>query len=275
MVADLIRFLDNVLEYFIRLAPEGLERAVYSARKERALGLGTLGFHAYLQSKGIPFESGGFNSAVQHSHLIYSKIKADAVESSKQLARERGEPSDTAGSGMRNSHLLAIAPNASSSSLVNTSPSAEPWAANAFNAGGRAGAFLIKNRYLEKLLESKGKNTPEVWKDIVLKDGSVQHLDFLSDLEKQVFRTSFEIEQSWVIELAAIRQQYLCQAQSINLFMQPGTTLQYMSDIHVQAWIKGVKSLYYLRSDAPVKAVVDRAPKVVKMAPEVCLACEG
>lgn len=278
MVGDLIRLLDNVLEYFIRLAPEELERAIYSARKERALGLGTLGFHAYLQSKGVAFESGGFNSAVQHTHMIYSSIKEKAVEESKRLAKERGEPSDTRGSGMRNSHLLAIAPNASSSSLVNTSPSAEPWAANAFNAGGRAGAFLIKNRYLEKLLDSKGENTPDVWKSIVLKDGSVQHLEFLSDTEKAVYKTSFEIDQTWIIELAAIRQQYLCQAQSINLFMPPGTTAQYMSDIHVQAWIKGVKSLYYLRSDAPVKAIVDRAlikARQVSMAPEVCVACEG
>jgi ribonucleoside-diphosphate reductase alpha chain len=278
MVGDLIRLLDNVLEYFIRLAPEELERAVYSARKERALGLGTLGFHAYLQSKSIPFESGGFNSAVQHTHMIYSSIKAKAVEESKRLAKERGEPSDTRGSGMRNSHLLAIAPNASSSSLINTSPSAEPWAANAFNAGGRAGAFLIKNRYLEALLELKGMNTPDVWKSIVLKDGSVQHLDFLSDIEKAIYKTSFEIDQTWVVELASIRQQYLCQAQSINLFMPPGTTAQYMSDIHVQAWIKGVKSLYYLRSDAPVKAIVDRAlikARRVSLAPEVCVACEG
>ena len=276
MVADLIRMLDNVLEYFIRLAPEELSRAVYSARKERALGLGTLGFHSYLQSKGIPYEGGGFNSSVQHTHLIYKNIKRQAVASSRQLATERGESSDCRGSGMRNSHLLAIAPNASSSSLVNVSPSTEPWAANAFNASGRAGSFLIKNEYLEALLESKGYNTPAVWKQIVLADGSVQGLDFLSELEKKIYRTSFEIDQNWVIELASIRQPEICQAQSMNIFMLPGTTTQAMSDLHVKAWRKKVKSMYYCRSDAPVKARVERksipAPKLEL---NECLACEG
>lgn len=273
IVADLTRFLDNVLEYFIRLAPEELSRAVYSARKERAIGIGTLGVHAYFQSKGIPFEGGGFNSSVQHTHKIYSDIKAKAQAESMRLGTERGESSDCRGSGMRNSHLMAIAPNASSSSLVNTSPSAEPWAANAFNAGGRAGAFLIKNVYLEKLLESKGKNTSEVWKDIVIHDGSVQHLDFLSDTEKAVFRTSFEIDQRWIIELASIRQEYLCQSQSVNIFLPPGTTAQYMSDLNLLAWHKGLKSLYYCRSDAPVKAMVSR-PTVKLADPSECIGCD-
>lgn len=273
IVADLTRFLDNVLEYFIRLAPEELSRAVYSARKERAIGIGTLGVHAYFQSKGIPFEGGGFNSSVQHTHKIYSDIKAKAQAESMRLGTERGESSDCRGSGMRNSHLMALAPNASSSSLVNTSPSAEPWAANAFNAGGRAGAFLIKNVYLEKLLESKGKNTSEVWKDIVIHDGSVQHLDFLSDTEKAVFRTSFEIDQRWIIELASIRQEYLCQSQSVNLFLPPGTTAQYMSDLNLLAWHKGLKSLYYCRSDAPVKARVSR-PTVKLADPSECIGCD-
>lgn len=273
LVADLTRFLDNVLEYFIRLAPEELSRAVYSAGKERAIGIGTLGVHAYFQSKMIPFESGGFNSASQLTHMIYSDIKSKAVAESLVLGKERGESPDCRGSGMRNSHLMAIAPNASSSSLVNTSPSAEPWAANAFNAGGRAGAFLIKNRYLEKLLEEKGKNTPDVWKDIIIHDGSVQHLDFLSDHEKMVFKTSFEIDQRWIIELAAIRQKHLCQSQSVNTFMPPGTTRQYMSDIAMLAWAKGLKSLYYCRSDAPVKAMVSR-PTVKLANPSECLGCD-
>lgn len=275
MVADLIRMLDNVLEFFIRTAPEELSRAVYSARKERALGLGTLGFHSYLQSKMISYEGGGFNSSVQMSHIIYTDIKGKAVAASRQLAVERGESPDCRGSGMRNSHLLAIAPNASSSSLVNVSPSTEPWAANAFSASGRAGTFLIKNQYLEALLESKGYNTPEVWKKIVLDEGSVQGLDFLTDHEKNVFKTSFEIEQKWIIILAGIRQKELCQAQSINTFMRPGTTAQEMSDLHILAWMEDVKSLYYCRSDSPVKASVNAKPVPKKIDPSECVACEG
>lgn len=275
MVADLIRMLDNVIEYFIRLAPDELSRAAYSARKERALGLGTLGFHSYLQSRGIPYEGGGFNSSVQMTHIIYNDIKSKAVASSRQLAVERGESSDCRGSGMRNSHLLAIAPNASSSSLVNVSPSTEPWAANAFNATGRAGSFLIKNQYLEKLLESKGMNTPEVWKSIVLNEGSVMQLDFLTDAEKAVFKTSFEIDQNWIIELASIRQVPLCQAQSTNIFMVPGTTAQDMSNLHVKAWLKKVKSLYYCRSDSAVKASVERKIVAPKLDLSECVACEG
>lgn len=279
MIADMVRLLDNVLEFFIRTAPEELSRAVYSARKERAIGIGTLGFHSYLQSHMIPYEGGGFWSSVQMSHIIYKDIKAKAVESSLALGKERGEAPDCRGSGMRNSHLLAIAPNASSSSLVNVSPSTEPWAANAFNASGRAGSFLIKNQYLEALLEEKGMNTPEVWKQIVLDEGSVMSLDFLSDFEKSVFKTSFEIDQNWVIELAGIRQQSICQAQSINTFMKPGTTKQEMSNIHVKAWAKGVKSLYYCRSDAPTKAKVDHKPVEVEAPKKLdlneCAACEG
>lgn len=274
LVADLTRFLDNVLEYFIRLAPEELSRAVYSARKERAIGIGTLGVHAYFQSKMIPFESGGFNSAVQHTAIIYKDIKSKAVAESLVLGKERGESPDCRGSGMRNSHLMAIAPNASSSSLVNTSPSAEPWAANAFNASGRAGSFLIKNVYLERLLESKGMNTQEVWKDIVLHDGSVQHLSFLSEHEKKVFKTSFEIDQMWIIELASVRQNEICQSQSVNTFLPPGTTKQTMSDLLFMAWVKGLKSLYYCRSDAPVKAKVSRPTNIQLANPSECLGCD-
>lgn len=277
MIADMTRLLDNVLEFFIRTAPEELSRAVYSARKERAIGIGTLGFHSYLQSHMIPYEGGGFWSSVQMSNIIYKDIKAKAVAASLVLGEERGEAPDTRGSGMRNSHLLAIAPNASSSSLVNVSPSTEPWAANAFNASGRAGSFLIKNQYLEALLEEKGMNTSEVWKQIVLDDGSVMSLDFLTDFEKSVFKTSFEVDQTWVIELASIRQKEVCQAQSINTFMKPGTTKQEMSDLHVRAWAKGVKSLYYCRSDAPVKARVENKPveAPAKVDLNECLSCEG
>lgn len=285
LVEDLVRLLDNVLEYFIRLAPPELKRAVHSATKERAIGLGTLGWHSFLQSKMIPFESGGVNSAVQWTHIIYGNLKRKGIEASKQLAVERGEAPDCANSGMRNSHIFAIAPNASSSSLVGASPSIEPYNGNAYTAQGRAGSFLIKNKYLEKLLEEKGMNTEAVWKSIITSDGSVQHLDFLSDFEKQVFRTSFEISPKWIIELAAARQTYICQSQSVNLFMPANTTAHEMSEIHILAWFKGLKSLYYCRSRAASKASVGTGGDKplnsvpvrtkVELETEECLSCQG
>ncbi len=285
IIADLVRLLDNVLEYFIRLAPQELNRAIYSASKERAIGIGTLGWHSYLQSKMIPFESGGFNSAVQHTHMIYGNLKAKAVEESKRLATLRGEASDCAGSGMRNSHLFAIAPNASSSSLVGASPSIEPSAGNAYNAEGRAGSFLIKNKYLKKLLESKGKDAAEVWSSIVTNEGSVQHLDFLDENEKAVFKTAYEINPMWVIEQAAARQDYICQSQSVNLFIPADITAQELSDVHMYAWSKGLKSLYYCRGKSAVKANVgtgsDKPLNAVSVRTKIeydqsgCLACEG
>lgn len=284
IVADLIRLLDNVLEYFIRLAPPELNRAIYSASKERALGLGTLGWHSYLQSKMIPFESGGFNSAIQHTHKVYGDIRAKAVEESMRLGQMRGEAPDCQGSGMRNSHLFAIAPNASSSSIVGASPSIEPFAGNAFNAEGRAGSFLIKNKYLKKLLAEKGKDTQDVWSSIVTNEGSVQHLDFLTEEEKAVFKTAYEINPMWVIEQAAARQDYICQSQSVNLFVPADITAQELSDIHIAAWDKGLKSLYYCRSKSAVKANVgtgtDRPLNAVAVRAKIeydgeCLACQA
>lgn len=279
LVQDLVRYLDNVLEYFIRLAPPQLKRAVYSATKERAIGLGTLGLHSYLQSKMIPFESGAFGAASE-CYKIYSSIKEKAVAGSQQLAQERGEPSDCRDSGMRNSHLLALAPNASSASIVGASPSAEPWAANAFNAQGRAGSFLIKNVYLEQLLDSKGKNTKEVWNTIINDNGSVASLDFLSDHEKKVFATFSEINQTWVVELAAIRQEFICQSQSLNFKVRKDMTMQEFSDIHVLAWHKGVKTLYYCRAEAAQKTSLqvgqpDTPLHRVEVDFEGCLSCEG
>ena len=284
IVADLVRLLDNVLEYFIRLAPKELHRAIYSASKERALGIGTLGWHSYLQSKMIPFESGGFDSAIHHTHRLYGDIKNKAVEESLRLATLRGEAPDCQGSGMRNSHLFAIAPNASSSSLVGASPSIEPWAGVAFNAEGRAGSFLIKNKYLRDVLVSYGKDTPEIWSSIVTNEGSVQHLEFLTDLEKAVFKTAYEINPMWVVEQAAARQGYICQSQSVNLFVPADITAQEISDIHVAAWAKGLKSLYYCRSKSATKANVgtgtDRPLNAVAVRTKIeydggCLACEG
>lgn len=284
LVADLVRYLDNVLEYFIRLAPKGLERAVYSAQQERALGLGTLGWHSLLQSKRIPFESGGFNSAAQLTHQVYGHIKQQAEMESKILATQRGEAPDCKGSGFRNSHLLAVAPNASSSSLVNVSPSIEPWAGNAFNAQGRAGSFLIKNKYLEADLEAQGMNTEEVWSSIMKNDGSVQHLDELDERIKAIYKTAREINPMWIIELASIRQPYICQSQSVNIFPPVDITKQEMSDIHFAAWKKGVKSLYYCRGKSKKKAKVGTGGEMplnsvpVRQTIEYsdgCLSCEG
>lgn len=283
IVQDLVRYLDNVLEFFIRLAPAQLNRAVYSAYKERAIGLGSLGWNSYLQSKMIPFESGGFNSAIQHTHKIYSLIKERAVESSKQLAEERGESPDCVGSGMRNSHLLAIAPNASSSSIVGASPSIEPWKDNYFVADGRAGAFLIKNKYLEKILKAYEKDVPEVWKSIQDNKGSVQHLNFLTDLEKSVFKTFSEINPMYVIEQAAARTPYICQSTSVNIQVTKDITKEEMSDIHIKAWGSGVKTLYYCRAEGADKADIgtgtekplNAVPVRKKIEYETCFACEA
>jgi ribonucleoside-diphosphate reductase alpha chain len=285
IVQDLVRLLDNVLEYFIRLAPKELSRAIYSASKERAVGTGTLGWHSYLQSKMIPFEGGGFNSAIQHTNIVYGLLKKKAIEESKRLAVLRGEAPDCEGSGMRNSHLFAIAPNASSSSLVGASPSIEPFAGNAFNAEGRAGSFLIKNKYLKKLLETKGQDTDEVWSSVVINDGSVQHLDCLTDEEKAVFKTAYEINPMWIVEQAGERQKHICQSQSVNLFTPADITAQELSDIHITAWVKGLKSLYYCRGKGAAKASVgtgtDKPLNAVAVRTKIeydqsgCLSCEG
>lgn len=283
IVEDLVRYLDNVLEYFIRLAPAELHRAVYSAYKERAIGLGSLGWNSYLQSKMIPFESGGFNSAIQHTHKIYSLIKSRAVGSSKMLAKERGESPDCAGSGMRNSHLLAIAPNASSSSIVGASPSIEPWKDNYFVADGRAGAFLIKNKHLEAVLKKYEKDSPETWKSIQDNKGSVQHLEFLTQLEKDVFKTGSEINPMYIIEQAAARTPYICQSTSVNIQVTKDITKEEMSDIHMKAWGAGVKTLYYCRAEGADKADIgtgtekplNAVPVRKKIEYETCFACEA
>lgn len=285
IVADLVRLLDNVIEYFIRLAPPELKKAVHSASKERAIGIGALGWHSFLQSKMIPFCSGGFNSAIHWIHKIHGDIRPKAIAESKRLGLIRGEAPDCEGSGMRNSHLFAIAPNASSSSLVNVSPSGEPWNSNAFNAQGRAGSFLIKNKWLEKLLESKGMNTKEVWDSIINNEGSVQHLTCLTEFEKSVFETFKETDPMWIIEHAAAKQPYICQAQSINIRVPADITMQRMSDIHITAWYKGIKSLYYLRGESATQVKVgtggerplNSVPvKVVEYSLENdCKSCEG
>ena len=273
-IPDLIRFLDNVLQYFIDHAPEELFRARFSANNERSLGLGAMGFHAYLQSKGIPFES---VLAKSLNLKIFKKIKEQAVEESKRLAIKRGEAPDMEGTGMRNAHLLAIAPNASSSIICGTtSPSVEPYRANAYVQKTMSGSFLVKNKYLEKLLEKKGINNDETWTSILANRGSVLHLKELSDYEKDTFKTAIEINQQWVIEHAADRQQYICQGQSINVFVPADVNVKELHDIHMLAWKRKLKTLYYCRSEAIKRAELVSKKIERTIIPEAdCLSCEG
>ena len=251
MVQDLVRLLDNVLKFFIRNAPEELEKAKFSAYMERSIGLGAMGFHGYLQNKGIAWESW---QAASENYQMFKKIKEDAVESTHELAKERGEAPDMAGTGRRNAHLLAIAPNANSSIICGCSASIEPIKSNAYTHRTRAGAHLVKNKELEKVLEEHGENTEGTWKTIIANEGSVQHLDFLSDHEKGVFKTAFELDQAWVVEHAAKRQEFICQGQSVNLFFPAGSPKPYVNSVHIKAWKEGLKGLYYLRTNAGVSA---------------------
>jgi len=284
IVEDLIRFLDNVLEYFIRLAPGSLKRAVYSAKKERSLGLGFMGWHSYLMSKGIPYESGGFGSALQQANIIHKHCHAKADAESKRLGGSRGVPDDLEGSGYRNGHWFAVAPNASSSSLLNVSPSGEPWAALCFNAQGRAGSFLIKNKHFKACLEKYGKDDEETWSRVMADEGGCQGLEFLSDHEKEVFKTLRNISPMWIIETAAAKQPYICQSQSVNIYVPPDITLPEMTAIHMKAWKSGLKSLYYCRSSTATKVKIGNgrdAPlnsRAVRKTIEFdsgCVACEG
>ena len=215
-IPDLIRMLDNVISYFIENAPMHLVRAVYSASRERSLGLGAMGFHAYLQRHNLPFESASAKGA---NMKMFQHIKWRAKDATKKLAEERGECPDGVGYGVRNAHLLAVAPNASSSIICgNTSPSIEPYRANAFTQKTKTGSALLKNPFLEKLLEEKGENNDETWKSVITSNGSVQHLDCLTEYEKDVFKTAVELDQRWIVEHAADRQEHICQAQSVNMF---------------------------------------------------------
>lgn len=281
-IKDLVRLLDNILEYFIQLAPNQLWRAVRSAQKERAIGIGAFGWHSWFQKNMIPFES-GFLGANGQCDEITQFLKESAIQGSKELAIERGEPDDVIGSGMRNSHLLAFAPNASSASILGASPATEPWAGNAFTAQGRAGSFLIKNKYLKALLSEKGFDTDEVWSSIITDEGSVRNLSCLTDEEKKVFVTAYEVSPMWIIEHASVRQKNVCQSQSINLHIPAGVTLQELSDIHMKAWKSGLKSLYYCRAKPATKAQVgtggdkplNAIPVRTKIEFEECLSCQG
>ena len=277
-IPDLIRMLDNVITYFVENAPDTLSKAKFSAKMERSLGLGAMGFHAYLQRKNVPFES---PMAVGVNKQMFGHIKKEAVNATETLAMERGEAPDAVGQGVRNVHLLAVAPNASSSIICgNTSPSIEPYRANAFTQKTKSGSSLLKNEYLEHILQELEEDTDEVWKSIITNNGSVQHLEFLDDWTKDVFKTAVEIDQRWIIEMAADRQKEICQSQSLNIFFPANVSKQELHAIHMMAWKKKVKTLYYLRSEAIKRAetVSDEALRQYifeSMDDEGCLACEG
>lgn len=277
-IPDLICMLDNVLEHFIQHAPNQLQKAKFSALRERSIGLGAMGFHAYLQRHHIPFESVVAKSA---NMRMFRHIKGEAVRASKELAQNRGECPDGIGSGMRNAHLLAIAPNASSSIICgNTSPSIEPYRGCAFVQKTKSGSSLLKNEYLEHILQELDKDTDEVWKSIITNGGSVQHLEFLDQQTKDVFKTAVEIDQRWIIEMAADRQKYICQSQSLNVFFPANVSKQELHAIHMMAWKKRVKTLYYLRSEAYKRAekVSDEALRQYifnSIDENSCMSCEG
>jgi ribonucleoside-diphosphate reductase alpha chain len=274
-IPDLVRMLDNVLTVFIETAPDSLEKAKFSAMRERSIGLGAMGFHAYLQKQGLSFE-GMYATAMNMK--MFKHIKDAAVKTTHKLAVERGACPDDDSCEVRNAHLLAIAPNASSSIICgNTSPSIEPFRANAYTQKTKSGSHLHKNKYLEKLLESKNANTDSVWKEIVANKGSVQHLAVLTDDEKEVFKTAVEINQAWIIEHASMRQEFICQSQSVNLFFPPDVNKGDLHNVHMLAWAKNLKTLYYLRSEAISRAdnVSSQVKREIIFEQEDCLSCEG
>ena len=321
-IPDMVRMLDNVLEHFIQATydfsydykgdvlemkvkegMEGFTKAGYSAYRERSLGLGAMGFHTYLQKLNVPFEG---PIATGQNLKMFRQIKELANKTSMELAEERGEAPDMEGTGMRNAHLLAIAPNATSSIICGgTSPSIEPIRANVFIHKTLNGSFQVRNRQLHNLLKQKWNNSEElqkeydsdyqqfkdkIWQSISENTGSVKHLDFLTDLEKDVFKTADEIDQNWVIEHASKRQEFICQAQSVNLFFvaprvqakqeDHDNFLRYTNKVHYQAWKKGLKSLYYLRSREGKSAEninlkVKRVRLEQEATEEECLSCEA
>ena len=285
---DVAEMLDNVLQYFIDNAPDSISRARYSAALERSIGIGALGFHALLQKKNIAWESALAKSL---NIRIFKGIRKKLDEANQALGLERGEAPDAKGTGNRFSHLMAIAPNASSSIIMgNTSPSVEPYRANAYRQDTLSGSHLNKNKFLDKIVNEYVLNNPkadaqEIWSSIIANDGSVQHLAWMEDHTKEVFKTSMEIDQRWVIEHAADRQEYIDQAQSINLFFRPDSHIKYIHSVHFLAWKKKLKTLYYCRSEKLAKA--DKVSKKVEreIIKELdmtaiaqgndCLACEG
>jgi ribonucleoside-diphosphate reductase alpha chain len=247
-IEDLMRFLDNVLQDFIDRAPDSMGRAKYAAMRERSVGLGVMGFHSFLQALNIPFESA---MAKAWNLRIFKHIRAGADAASRKLAEERGPCPDAADYGVmeRFSNKIAIAPTASISIIAgNSSPGIEPIAANVFLQKTLSGSFSVRNRHLQQLLAAKGRDDDETWSNITVTKGSVQHLDFLNDDEKAVFKTAFELDQRWIVEHAADRTPFICQSQSVNVFLPANVHKRDLHQIHYQAWRRGVKSLYYCRS---------------------------
>jgi ribonucleoside-diphosphate reductase alpha chain len=289
---DMAEMLDNVLEYFIVNAPDAISRAKYSASRERSIGVGALGFHAYLQRNGVAFE--GVMAKVLNNQM-FKHIRGKLDEANIDLGTLRGSPADCVGTGRRFAHVMAIAPNASSSIIMgNTSPSIEPYRANAYRQDTLSGSHLTKNKWLDvviqKHLSGDGETVSQndyndIWSSIIANDGSVQHLTWMNEIDKEVFKTGMEIDQRWVVEHAADRQQYIDQSQSLNLFFRPDVNVKYLHACHFLAWKKGLKTLYYCRSEKLAKA--DKVSKRIER--EVikeldmsaiaqgneCLACEG
>lgn len=281
-VKDLLCMLDNVLTSFIETAPDSMARAKYSALRERSVGLGVMGFHSFLQARGIPMESA---LAKSWNLRIFRKIKSDADAASFALAQERGPCPDAAERGIkaRFSHKLAIAPTASISIICGgASACVEPIPANVYTHKTLSGAFVVRNPYLQKLLAEKNADTPEIWQSIIEHEGSVQRLTCLSDDEKSVYRTAFEVDQRWIVELAADRTPFICQSQSLNLFLPADIDKWDLHMLHWAAWERGIKSLYYCRSKSVSRAgfagQLEKKSASVAAAPRTdyqeCLACQ-
>jgi ribonucleoside-diphosphate reductase alpha chain len=276
----LFRSIDN--------APDTISRATYSAGRERSIGIGALGFHAYLQKNNMPWESA---QATGRNIAIFKHIREKLDEANLQLGAERGEAPDAANTGRRFSHVMAIAPNASSSIIMgNTSPSVEPYRANAYRQDTLSGAHLNKNKFLDQLIKEKcngdsGLDYNEIWSSIIANDGSTQHLEFFDEWTKSVFKTGMEIDQRWIVDHAANRQDFIDQSQSINLFFRPDVNVKYLHACHFLAWKKGLKTLYYCRSEKLAKAdkvskriereVIKELDMTAIAQGNECLACEG
>ncbi len=286
-IEDVMRFLDNVLQDFIDRAPEGMERARYGAMRERSVGLGVMGFHSFLQSQSVPFES---VIAQVWNKRMFRHIRVQADAASRRLAEERGPCPDAAEYGVmeRFSHKIAIAPTASISIIAgNASPGIEPIAANVFLQKTLSGSFSVRNRHLQQLLAEKGRDTDEIWSSITLNKGSVQHLEFLDAQQKAVFKTAFELDQRWVVEHAADRTPFICQSQSVNLFLPADVHKRDLHQIHMMAWRRGMKSLYYCRSlsiqradtvsellGPPIEVLTPPPARLLQVEYEECLACQ-
>jgi ribonucleoside-diphosphate reductase alpha chain len=247
-IEDVMRFLDNVLQDFIDHAPDSMARAAYSAMRERSVGLGVMGLHSFYQSQGVPIES---VMAKVWNKRMFKHIRERADAASRVLADERGPCPDAAEYGImeRFSCKMAIAPTASISIICGgSSPGIEPNAANSFTHKTLSGSFNVRNKYLKQILAERGRDDDDTWRSITLNEGSVQHLDFLTDIEKEVFKTAFELDQRWIIDLAADRAPYICQSQSVNIFLPADVHKKTLHEIHYRAWKRGCKSLYYCRS---------------------------